>query len=211
VEGLTDGWTEAARSTCSAWGLITALWLRESSWGWGDSFLFLASSGPGAATGREILLLSSRDARDGGELVTRCTGCCIELADTMVPELVIPSRCAARVSFEAGMLDDLEEDILCAETFCVLSASRKGCNGGPLVRITSGSMTPKWGCSPCQLETVHRAQRQTAPLWVDDPLRLPLDEQLFDCLWDGVRSSVTRPRSWRLRHCRGAHPKVPSY
>ena len=120
VEGLTDGWTEAVRSTCSAWGLITALWPRESAWGRGDSFLFLASSGPGAATGRE-------------------------LADAMVPELVIPSRCAARVSFEVGTLDALEEEMLCAETFCTLSASRGGCNGGPLMRITSGSMTPIWG------------------------------------------------------------------
>ena len=58
------------------------------------------------------------------------TGCCIELADTMVPELVIPSRCAARVSFEAGMIDDLDKDMLYAETFCMLSASRGGCNGG---------------------------------------------------------------------------------
>jgi hypothetical protein len=109
---------------------MTVLWLREleSSWGWGDSFLFLASSGPGTTTGREILLpLSpiSRNARegsafrDGGELVTRCTGSCIELADsyTVVPEFVISSRCGARVPFEADMLDDLKEDMLYAETF----------------------------------------------------------------------------------------------
>ena len=110
------------RSTCSAWGLIIVLWLRESSWGWGDSFLFLVSSGPGAAAGRKILLLFSRNSREGntfrdeGELVKGCAGSCTELADTMVPELVIPSRCAARVSFEA-VTDDLEEDMLYAETY----------------------------------------------------------------------------------------------
>jgi hypothetical protein len=148
------------RSTCLASGLITVLWLRESSWGWGDSFPFLVSSGPGATTGREILLLFSRNSReggafrDGGELDTRCAGDCIELTEAVVPEFVIPSRCAARVSVEVDMLDDLEEDMLYVETFCVLSASRRGCNGGPLVRITSGSMTEIWRCPPCQLETV---------------------------------------------------------
>ena len=51
-------------------------------------------------------------------MVTRCTGSCIELADTVVPEFVIPSRSAARVSFEADMLDDLGEDMIYPEMFC---------------------------------------------------------------------------------------------
>jgi hypothetical protein len=97
VDGLTDGWGEAVRSTGSGRGLITVLWVRESSRGWGDSFLFLVSSGRGA--------------------------------DTLVPEFVIPSLCAARVPFEADMLDDLKGGMLSAETFWVLYASRGGCNG----------------------------------------------------------------------------------
>ena len=73
----SDGCVEAVRSTCSAWGLITVSWLRESCCGREDSSLFLVSSGPGGATGREVSLLFSSNARegstfiDGGELVTR--------------------------------------------------------------------------------------------------------------------------------------------
>ena len=71
-------------------------------------------------------------------MVTRCAGSCIELADSdrVVPEFVIPSRCAARVSFKVDMLDDLKGGILSAEMFCVLY----------VMEI--------WGCSPCQLETM---------------------------------------------------------
>jgi hypothetical protein len=57
-------------------------------------------------------------------------GNCIGPADTVVIEFVKPSRCAARVSLE-------EEDAPYAETICVLSASRGGYDGRPLVRITS--------------------------------------------------------------------------
>ena len=113
----------------------------------------------------------------------------------MVSEFVIRLPCADRDSFEADILDGLEVDIIFAEAFRLLSASRGDCNGEPLVRITSGNVTPIWGCSPCQLETLHRAQFQTAPLLLDDSLRLLLDEQLLDCLGDGV-SSVTRPRDY---------------
>jgi hypothetical protein len=170
VGGLARGWTEIVRFRGSSWGPVAILSLDEEE---------------GAREGSAF--------RDGGEFVAGCTGSCIEPADTVVPEFVIPLRCAARVFFEENMPNDLVEDLdlIDEEACCALSASRGGCDGGPLMRITSGSMTPIWGCSPCQ--TVHRAQRQTAPLWLDETWRLPLNEQLFDCLCDGV-SSVAQPR-----------------
>jgi hypothetical protein len=142
VKGLVDGQTEAARSTRSAWGLITVLSRGESTREKGGSFLSLVSSDPGGPRG--ILLPASCKARegstfrDGVELVTgrSCVVRCIELINKMGPGLVIPSRCAARASFEVEVS---EEDMGCIEALCVLFASERGCNGGQPVRNTSGS------------------------------------------------------------------------
>jgi hypothetical protein len=135
VKGFTEGRTEVVRSTSSAWGLIIVHSRGESTWGRGDSYLSLVSSGLSGPGG--ILLSVSCNARGGGtfrneeELVIG--RCCevtrIELADKIGAEFVTPSRCAARASFEADISDSLEEDLRSTATVCVLSASEGGCNG----------------------------------------------------------------------------------
>lgn len=53
----------------------------------------------------------------------------IELADTVVLEFIIPSRCTSCVSSESDTIDDSGEDVTSAAMLCV-STSRGGCNGG---------------------------------------------------------------------------------
>ncbi len=92
--------------------------------------MLLVSSDLGAT--REALLPYSCGARgdstvrDGGELVTVCG--CLELAHKVGSGLVIPSRGAACASFEVNIPDTSEEDMVSAETFCVWSALRGGCD-----------------------------------------------------------------------------------
>ena len=79
----------------------------------------------------------------------------MEFVDEMGPELVTPSRCAARASFGADISEGLGEDMGGEITFRVLAASAGGYSGGSLVRITSVSTNYGNRDSPGQLETVH--------------------------------------------------------
>jgi hypothetical protein len=51
----------------------------------------------------------------------------------MRPELVIPSCCEARASFEVDALEGLGEDVWCEMTLHVLSAWAEGYSRGPRV------------------------------------------------------------------------------
>ena len=64
----------------------------------------------------------------------------MEFVDEMGPELVTPSRCAARASFGADISEGLGEDMGGEITSRVLAAAGS-CSGGSLVRITSVSTT----------------------------------------------------------------------
>jgi hypothetical protein len=61
--------------------------------------------------------------------------CATTESDTMGLKRVILSRRAVRASFEADVPDNVE-DMIYAATLCELSASRGGCDGRTLVRIT---------------------------------------------------------------------------
>ena len=65
----------------------------------------------------------------------------MEFVDEMGPELVTPSRCAARASFGADISEGLGEDMGGEITFRVLATSAEGYGGEALVRITSVSTT----------------------------------------------------------------------
>ena len=64
----------------------------------------------------------------------------MEFVDEMGPELVTPSRCAARASFGADISEGLGEDMGGEITSRVLAAAGSY-SGGSLVRITSVSTT----------------------------------------------------------------------
>jgi hypothetical protein len=51
---------------------------------------------------------------------------CIDFVDEMRPELVIPSCCEARASFEVDASEGLGEDVWCEMTLYVLSAWAEG-------------------------------------------------------------------------------------
>jgi hypothetical protein len=63
VKGLADGWTEAIRRICWAWGLIVSLSWDVSTWRKGGLFLSLCSSGSGSRKG--VLLPVPCNAREG--------------------------------------------------------------------------------------------------------------------------------------------------
>lgn len=118
MEGLANGRTEVVPSPPPARVLVTVLSFRVCASEYGDSFLSLLSSGLRVLNG--VLLSVSSNARegrtfrDGGEVVTGCSWDvgCRELAGQLGPGPVTPPHCAARASFEAGILDNLNEGVV---------------------------------------------------------------------------------------------------
>jgi hypothetical protein len=65
----------------------------------------------------------------------------VDVMPVMGPELVTPSRCAARASFGVDISEGLGEVMGGEIAFRVLAASAGGCSGRSLMRITSVSNT----------------------------------------------------------------------
>lgn len=85
-------------------------------------------------------------------MTTGCAVSCIDFVDEMGSELVIPSRCVARASFEVDTSEGSGEDVWREITPRVLSAWAEGYSRGSLVRITRKSTaTLTWPARDCAL------------------------------------------------------------